>query len=110
MERRRTCFIGGSRLRREGHRGVRRRPRRRTLVVTGNAPGAEERDRHLRRRRGFKVTIPPLITTTPTPLKLQVMDIYVQALLGGTLVLVGNGDRVDQARAMLARSTAGRWR
>jgi hypothetical protein len=99
MERRRACYIGGVEYDDDALTEHVTSLSRRTLVVTGNGRGAERRVLDVAQERGLDVYVPDLVDV-----RRQVVDIYVQALLGGVLVLVGDGFRVRRARAMLDRS------
>ena len=99
MERRRTCYIGGVEFDEDVlHAHVSGLPRR-TLVVTGDGRGAETWVRDVAPTMGFEVYVPEFVDV-----RRQIVDIYIQALYGGSLVLVGEGFRVRRAKAMLARS------
>lgn len=100
MERRRACYIGGVEFDEDALHSHVSGLRRGTLVVTGNGRGAETWVRDVAPVMGFEVHVPEFIDV-----RRQIADIYVQALLGGVLVLVGEGFRVRRARAMLARSS-----
>lgn len=110
----RTCFIGGEKFDSEPIEEYLSRLPKKSIVVTGNGRGAEERVQTEAKLRGLKVIVPPLQVNhfvgnehgRLQALHLQVVDVYVQALLGGTLVLVGKGYRIDEARGMLSRSSA----
>lgn len=114
MEAPKTCFIGGEKFDSDPIEEYLTRLPKKSIVVTGNGRGAEERVQTEAKLRGLKVVVPPLQVNQfvgneigrRQALKLQVVDVYVQALLGGTLVLIGKGYRIDEARDMLTRSTA----
>jgi hypothetical protein len=99
MERRRACYIGGVVFDKEAVLGHLWGLNRKTLVVTGDGRGAEKWIRNAAGRLGLEVYVPELVDV-----ERQVVDIYVQALYGGELVLVGSGFRVKRAKEMLARS------
>ncbi len=103
----RTCFIGGERFSRARVKEYVEGLEPKTQIVTGSATGAETYVIQLARARKLRVTIPSLLDLDDErALKMQVIDVYVHALRGGTLVLVGAGPRVDEARDMLSRSNA----
>lgn len=99
MERRRACYIGGVVFDADALVEHVTKLNRKTLVVTGNGRGAERRVLDVAEERGLDVYVPPFVDVHR-----QITDVYVQALYGGVLVLVGDGFRVRRARAMLARS------
>ena len=115
MEEPRTCFIGGEKFDPDRVEEYVLGLDPKQLVVTGEGRGAEERVKTMAALRGMQIRVPPLQlqlfsgiarVRVEKALKLQVVDVYVQALLGGKLVLVGAGSRVEDARAMLTRSSA----
>jgi hypothetical protein len=99
MERRREVFIGGTAYDRGALLEHLFDLPRRILVVTGDGRGAEKDVRTHAPRLGLELLVPP-----SPDVERQIVDLYVQALYGGVLVLVGEGFRVRRARQMLARS------
>ena len=99
MERRRACYIGGIVYDKEAVLGHLWSLSRQTLVVTGDGRGAEKWIRDAANRLGLELHVPEFVDVEK-----QIVDIYVQALYGGELVLVGSGFRVKRVQEMLSRS------